>query len=70
MPSDHAREQTVVRHRLPPDQVFGKAKGVKAKGDKTPVAAKYRDPVTGSTWSGRGKAPRWIAGQDRDKFAV
>jgi DNA-binding protein H-NS len=35
-----------------------------------PVAAKYRDPATGATWSGRGKPPRWIADQDRDKFAI
>ncbi|AME27354.1 H-NS histone family protein [Burkholderia sp. PAMC 26561] len=35
-----------------------------------PVAAKYRDPASGATWSGRGKPPRWIADQDRDKFAI
>jgi DNA-binding protein H-NS len=34
------------------------------------VAVKYRDPATGATWSGRGKPPRWIAGQDRERFAV
>ena len=34
------------------------------------VPAKYRDPVTGATWSGRGKPPRWIAGKDRDSFAL
>jgi DNA-binding protein H-NS len=35
-----------------------------------PVAAKYRDPNSGSTWSGRGRAPLWIAGQEREKFAI
>lgn len=35
-----------------------------------PVAAKYRDPASGATWSGRGKPPRWIVDQDRDKFAI
>jgi DNA-binding protein H-NS len=35
-----------------------------------PVAAKYRDPSSGATWSGRGKPPRWIAGQNRGKFAI
>jgi DNA-binding protein H-NS len=35
-----------------------------------PVAAKYRDPASGATWSGRGKPPRWIADQDREKFAI
>lgn len=34
------------------------------------VAPKYRDPATGATWTGRGKAPKWIAGQDKEKFAI
>ena len=38
------------------------------KGSK--VAAKYRDPATGATWTGRGKAPRWIQDQDRSKFEI
>ena len=38
------------------------------KGSK--VAAKYRDPATGATWTGRGKAPRWIQDQDRAKFEI
>lgn len=40
-----------------------KRKGVKAK-------QKYRDPVTGATWSGRGKEPAWIKGQNRDTFLI
>jgi DNA-binding protein H-NS len=32
------------------------------------VHPKYRDPVSGATWSGRGRAPQWIVGQDRDQF--
>lgn len=47
------------------------AKGVKAGGrPRAGVAPKYRDPDSGSTWSGRGKPPRWIAGLDRDKFLI
>ena len=38
------------------------------KGSK--VAAKYRDPATGATWTGRGKAPRWIQDQDRAAFEI
>jgi DNA-binding protein H-NS len=34
------------------------------------VAPKYRDPVTGQTWTGRGKAPKWIQNEDREKFAI
>lgn len=28
------------------------------KGSKVP--AKYRDPATGTTWSGRGLQPKWL----------
>jgi DNA-binding protein H-NS len=34
------------------------------------VAPKYRDPATGQTWTGRGKAPKWIQNEDREKFAI
>lgn len=34
------------------------------------VAPKYRDPATGQTWTGRGKAPKWIQDQNREKFAI
>ena len=48
-----------------------RAKTVKAASrPRAGVAPKYRDPDSGSTWSGRGKPPRWIAGQDREKFLI
>lgn len=39
------------------------------------VAPKYRHPETGETWSGRGKAPRWISaaeaeGASRESFLI
>ncbi|WP_419465612.1 H-NS family nucleoid-associated regulatory protein [Burkholderia diffusa] len=34
------------------------------------VAAKYRDPKTGATWTGRGRTPRWLIGQDLNRFAI
>ena len=37
-------------------------------GDK--VAAKFRDPETGKTWSGRGREPTWIKGKNREEFKV
>lgn len=46
----------------------GKAKA--AGGKRKSVAPKYKDPATGATWTGRGKAPKWIAGKDRAKFAI
>ncbi|MDE2149915.1 MAG: H-NS histone family protein [Gammaproteobacteria bacterium] len=37
--------------------------------------AKYRNPTTGKTWTGRGRAPHWIteaeaAGTSRDRFLI
>ncbi|WP_338069350.1 H-NS family nucleoid-associated regulatory protein [Paraburkholderia phosphatilytica] len=38
---------------------------------KGPQPAKYRDPKTGASWSGRGPAPAWLAGaKDRSKFLI
>ena len=50
----------------------GGAKKAKPRGA---VAAKYRNPVTGDTWSGRGRAPKWLAdalakGRSRDEFLL
>ncbi len=45
----------------------GKSTG---KGKGQTVAPKYRDPETGKTWTGRGVAPKWIAGKDREAFVI
>ena len=37
---------------------------------KTPLPAKYQDPKSGSTWSGRGKPPKWIVGKNRERFLI
>lgn len=42
-----------------------KVKGAQAKPVKK-GSAKYRDPESGKTWSGKGKAPQWIAGAIKD----
>lgn len=35
------------------------------------VSPKYRHPDSGATWTGRGKAPRWIADvADREIYAI
>ena len=42
---------------------------------RVPFEAKYRDPGTGDSWTGRGKPPRWLAahlaeGRSRDEFLI
>ncbi|WP_027802223.1 H-NS histone family protein [Paraburkholderia dilworthii] len=53
----------------------GKKRGpkpsTKAAAKSSASAAKYRDPKTGATWSGHGRATGWIASaKDRSKFLV
>jgi DNA-binding protein H-NS len=46
---------------------------VKAAGNyvRGPQPALYRDPKSGATWSGRGRAPAWLAlAKDRSKFLI
>ena len=45
----------------------GKARSASA-GSK--VAPKSRNPATGQTWTGRGKAPKWIQNENREQFAI
>jgi len=40
------------------------------KTSKAKVPAKYRDPISGKTWSGRGLAPKWIAGKNKDDYLI
>lgn len=37
---------------------------------KAPLPAKYQDPKSGNTWSGRGKPPKWIIGKNRERFLI
>lgn len=54
---------------LAPVDIFPLEKrGSKVK--RATVAPKYRNPSTGATWTGRGKPPAWIAGQNRDLFLI
>lgn len=62
--------EIIAQYNLTEADVFA---GRKARGtvkSNTPVAPKYRDPATGSTWSGRGKPPLWISGKDRAQFEI
>jgi len=39
------------------------------KGSRTKAPAKYRDPVSGLTWSGRGRTPKWMQAP-REEYAI
>ncbi|VWB62826.1 DNA-binding protein [Burkholderia lata] len=51
--------------------IFGTRRARSATQAKAPVEAKYRDPKTGATWSGRGRAPSWIKdAKNRNRFLI
>ncbi|QKV55814.1 H-NS family nucleoid-associated regulatory protein [Comamonas antarctica] len=56
---------------LTAEDVFPPAKGRKSSNAGGKVAPKYKNPETGDTWTGRGKAPKWIAAvKNREEFAI
>jgi DNA-binding protein H-NS len=40
------------------------------RGTGAKVAAKFRNPETGDTWSGRGREPNWLKGKNREDFKL
>lgn len=67
-------QKLVAEYGLTAQDVFPSGKGSSKAGRSSTagskVAPKYRDPATGQTWTGRGKAPKWIQNEDRTKFAI
>ena len=59
----------IAEYSLTKEDVFGASpkRGRKASGT---VAPKYKDPISGATWTGRGKAPKWIEGQRKEDFMI
>lgn len=62
---------------ISPQECFGKkilVQTKKAAAQSFPktnkVNAKYRNPATNETWTGRGKAPLWIKDKDRKLFEI
>lgn len=62
-------------HGLTLADLSGRTSVKPEKGAAKKVAAKFRDPETGNTWSGRGLQPKWLrsalaAGRSLSDFAV
>ncbi|RQR49197.1 H-NS histone family protein [Burkholderia sp. Bp9126] len=64
-------QEMIAEFDLRPEDLFAelklKQRRIKRRGR---AIAKYRDPVSGALWSGRGREPLWIAGRERDKFLI
>jgi DNA-binding protein H-NS len=58
----------IEQYDLSASDLFSRKAG--SKGGSGKVAPKYRNPSTGETWTGRGKAPKWIDGRDRSNYLI
>lgn len=51
-------------------QSVGKKGAGKKSAAKKSAAVQFRDAETGNTWSGRGRMPNWLSGQDKERFRI
>jgi len=59
----------VAEYGLTDEDIFERQRAPR-RATKIPVPPKYRNPKTGATWSGRGRAPEWIKGKKRERFLI
>lgn len=62
-------------HAVTPEDLVAAYTRSKVKAVRATVPPKFRNPISGQTWSGRGKLPRWIhaaehAGGERQQFLI
>ena len=56
---------------LTEEDIFTRTSSAKTrKTSVTKVAAKYRDPISGKEWSGRGLAPKWLKDKNREDYLI
>lgn len=69
----------IAEYGLTVEDIFPSVSAVKLKKIKSEpnevktvnkVEPIWIDPLSGKTWTGRGREPTWIQGQDRDLFLI
>lgn len=64
-------KELVSEFELSPSDIFTAHGNIRGQSRSRGTAqAKYRDPATGATWSGRGREPRWLLGKNREDYAI
>ncbi|WP_028218861.1 H-NS histone family protein [Paraburkholderia oxyphila] len=60
----------VAEYGFTEQEIFGRRRGGN-RALKSVAPAKYRDPKSGATWSGKGRAPNWIKdAKNRNRFLI
>jgi DNA-binding protein H-NS len=65
-----AAKAIIDKHGLTADDLFGGRKAGRAPTMGKKVAPKYRDPATGATWTGRGRAPVWLKDKNPADYLI
>lgn len=61
----------VVDYGFTERDIFGRRRAARTISSSGVVPARYHDPKTGATWSGRGQAPGWIKdAKNRERFLI
>jgi DNA-binding protein H-NS len=69
----------IAEHGLKVSDLFGSARAASSESGPTKrkgsasgskVAPKYRDPVSGATWTGRGRSPTWLGNRNKNDFLI
>ena len=61
-------KEQIAEYGIPAEELgFSSKRTASRKTSSLPP--KYRDPKTGATWTGRGRAPAWL-GKRREKFLI
>ena len=55
-----AIKDQIVKYGITQADLFGTASAAKPRIPSAGKPAKYRDPISGATWSGHGRNPAWV----------
>ncbi|WP_082875083.1 H-NS histone family protein [Burkholderia sp. MSMB1589WGS] len=63
--------EAILKYEIRPEQIFPSWTRLRSPDKRrNPLPPKYRNPMTGETWNGRGRAPKWMSGMPRDEFLI
>jgi DNA-binding protein H-NS len=62
--------ELVAKHKFTAKEISQPPAGAHPANPTETVEAKYRNPETGETWSGRGRAPAWLEGANKDQYLM
>jgi DNA-binding protein H-NS len=62
--------QLMQKYNLSAGELTTTPKKAQAPAKRGGVKAKYRDPESGKMWTGRGRAPRWLDGRNKEDFLI